>query len=139
MAAWLGTAPTARWVGRTSLREEVERRTSEKLRAEALKRADRLLKAAQARRQQEASAAGGGGGGVDFGLESDAAATASRGVESGDVAGVESARGGAVRRRAAVSGRRDNPEVYVEARHAQVRFPGAPVSRREGGEIFCGL
>ncbi|GLC54736.1 hypothetical protein PLESTB_000900700 [Pleodorina starrii] len=105
-------------------REEVERRASEKLRKEALRRADRLLKAAQARRQQEAAAAagaggGGGGGGGEFGLASDVAATAAGGADpSSDVSAV--GRGAAQRRRAAVSGRHDNPEVYVEARHAQV-------------------
>ncbi|EFJ50766.1 hypothetical protein VOLCADRAFT_103831 [Volvox carteri f. nagariensis] len=99
--------------------EVAERKVSEKLRSEALKRADRLLKAAQARRQQEAAAAGGGDGGEEFGLASDVAATAAGGVEPSDAAG-SAGRGGAQRRRAAVAGRQDNPEVYVEARHAQV-------------------
>ncbi|GIL70334.1 hypothetical protein Vretimale_3452 [Volvox reticuliferus] len=101
-------------------REERERKASERLRAEALKRADRLLKAAQERRQQEAPA-GGGGGGEAFGLASDVAATAVGGAEPSDTATTAAAgRGAAQRRRAAVAGRQDNPEVYVEARHAQV-------------------
>jgi hypothetical protein len=159
-------------------REAVARKASEKLRAEALRRADRLLQEAAARRKAEAAAAGLGG--------SDGEATAG----GGDVS--STARGGAVRRRAAVMGRQvrrdrvwglrrallgscwaawrcrargmrkggpcgglcgwcaaarcgrdrpaipalrhachgpqDNPQVYVEARHAQVRLPPAPAA-----------
>lgn len=94
-------------------REAAARKASEKLRAEALRRADRLLKDAAARKQAEAEAAGGGG---DFGLASDVGATAAGGVDQSS-----SGRGAANRRRVEVAGRQDNPQVYVEARHMQVR------------------
>ncbi|KAG2452703.1 hypothetical protein HYH02_002935 [Chlamydomonas schloesseri] len=107
---------TAAKGGAYSLREEKEaaaRKASEKLRAEALRRADRLLKEAAARKQAEADAAGGGGG--DFGLASDVGATAAGGVDQSS-----SGRGAANRRRVEVAGRQDNPQVYVEARHMQI-------------------
>ncbi|GFR46503.1 hypothetical protein Agub_g8083 [Astrephomene gubernaculifera] len=96
-------------------REAADRKASEKLRAEALRRADRLLKAAQERKQREAASAGVGGG--EFGIQSDVVATAGAGPDQGSTS---SGRGGAQRRRAAVAGRQDNPEVYVDARHAQI-------------------
>ncbi len=103
----------------------MDRKASERLRAEALKRADRLLKAAR-----QEGAGGGGGGAVDFGLLSDVGATAAGGADQSS-----GARSGALRRRAAVAGRQDNPEVYIEARHAQV----GGVDNRCGGTVLCGL
>ncbi|KXZ49884.1 hypothetical protein GPECTOR_19g335 [Gonium pectorale] len=91
-------------------KEAVARKASEKLRAEALRRADRLLAAAAARKQQEAAVAG------EYGLASDVGATAAGGGADQSSSG----RGAAMRRRTAVTGRTDNPEVYVEARHMQI-------------------
>ncbi|KAG2492054.1 hypothetical protein HYH03_009552 [Edaphochlamys debaryana] len=98
--------------GTRAEKDAAAKKASEKLRAEALKRADKLLKASVSRQQAEAAAAGGG---ADFGLMSDVGATAAAGADQSSTS-----RGASLRRRAAVMGREDNPEVYVEARHQQI-------------------
>ncbi|PNH10404.1 hypothetical protein TSOC_002848 [Tetrabaena socialis] len=95
-------------------KETIQRRASEKLRADSLRRADDWLAKAAARKMQEADAARAARGGSYLPSDSNVGATAGGGDPSSN------ARGAAMRRRAAVSGREDNPEVYVDARHAQI-------------------